>query len=267
MTDIEKLMEKVKQANSLDECFELELVLRERLGIFHIAFVTIEGAGFACYMNRKAIEWPCRYEGRSKELTVIGTGETRVKAFRKAAIEAIEKFPKIEDGWQPPQEPAEDSGSLAAWEKADEPETQGAAALQPEGELVPNPYRDVADTPNTFDGRLENLYRLCFYEGSRKARLKEPLFDSIEQQHIVQSLQAHYGAGWCAVCDSIIEKLKRAQAPIKEPPSAGQLQNWIAEAKDSWISHYEGKKIGFNTYAGDYLYDKLKAYYSGELKG
>ena len=82
--------------DSLDKCFNLEPVLREELGIFHIAFTTIEGVGYSCFMNRKAVEWPFRSEGKSKELTVVGIGKTRAQAFRQAASEAINKFPKLE---------------------------------------------------------------------------------------------------------------------------------------------------------------------------
>jgi len=83
--------------NDLNVCFEwLEPPLRERLGIFHIAMCTTEGVGFTCFMNRKAVEWPYRYEGHSKDLTVIGIGVSRSEAFCDAAGKAIEKFPELE---------------------------------------------------------------------------------------------------------------------------------------------------------------------------
>lgn len=85
--------------NSLDECFKwLELPLCERLGIYHIGFARVKGVGYNCYMNRAAIEYPHREEGRSKELMTLGYGKTLGEAFCSAALRVIDRYPELEKG-------------------------------------------------------------------------------------------------------------------------------------------------------------------------
>lgn len=75
----------------LSRCFEwLEPPLYERFGIYHIGFARVEGVGYNCFMNRRAIE-----EGRSKESTTLGHGESLEAAFCDATLNVIKKYPEV----------------------------------------------------------------------------------------------------------------------------------------------------------------------------
>lgn len=74
-------------------CFKwLEPPLYERFGIYHIGFSRVKGVGYNCFMNKSVAEWPYREEGRSKELTTVGTGESLGAAFCDAAWKVIHRY-------------------------------------------------------------------------------------------------------------------------------------------------------------------------------
>ena len=85
--------------NDLNECFKwLEPPLYERFGIYHIGFARVKGVGYNCYMNRAAVEYPHREEGRSKELMTLGHGKTLGEAFCDATLKVINRYPELEKG-------------------------------------------------------------------------------------------------------------------------------------------------------------------------
>lgn len=85
--------------NDPNACFEhIEPPLYERLGIYHIGFARVKGIGYNCYMNRAAIEYPHREEGRSKELMTLGHGKTLGESFCSAALAVINRYPELEKG-------------------------------------------------------------------------------------------------------------------------------------------------------------------------
>lgn len=83
----------------LNCCFEwLEPPLYERFGIYHIGFARVKGVGYNCYMNRVAVEYPHREEGRSKELMTLGHGKTLGEAFCDATLKVIDRYSELEKG-------------------------------------------------------------------------------------------------------------------------------------------------------------------------